>query len=307
MPKLESEHPVKIWILSQKKQSKPTSKNQEKIDLLNSVVNSQFNLITDLKMKEAVIDLIAENSSSTNLEKLINSYLYLLIGNTTHSDNILKELIQRPPKDFYRGFGSGQSIFHQIAKDNIEKILNKFSRHPSDRLIFHLFASYLRSFSNQTDLLDYIDVIDLNEMKEKLDLAYTAKVAPEFIGYLRLEDMKEKGRMELLRSGKYSFEMQSLWVWSFLDVDPLISDHMIETLRSLDEKDPLWTVYILSNEKISDMYFKKGGLPVSRRRQFLRQHLENQNDFMLTLYKLIEIGDIDQELVRQVSQFMIHE
>jgi hypothetical protein len=307
MPSLGSEHPVKLWIMSQKTQTKPTGEDQEKIDLLTSVVNSQFNLITDLKMKASVIELIAENTTGTNLEKLINSYLYLLIGNTTRSDNILKEMIRQTPREFYQGFGSSKSLFHKTAKENLDKILNKFTRHPADRLTFHLFSAYLKYFFNQTDLMEYIDEIDFSDMKAKMELAYTAKIAPDLVGFLRLANMNEKRRMEALRSDKFSFEMQSLWVWNFLEIDPLISESMIDTIRSLDKNDPLWTVYLLSNEKISDMYFKKGGQPVSRRRQFLRGHLENQKDFMLTLYKLLEIGDIDQQLVQKVSQFMIHE
>lgn len=307
MPSLDSEHPVKLWIVSQKTQPKPTSEDQEKIDLLNSVVNSQFNLITDLKMKASVTELIAENDSGTNLDKLLKSYLYLLIGNTTHSDNLLREMIQQPPRDFYKGFGPSKSMHNKIAKENLDKMLKKFARHPADRLTFHLFSSYLKSFFNQTELMEYLDDIELNDLKAKLPLEYTAKIAPDLVGYLRLAEMNEKRRIEELRSDKYSYKMQSLWIWNFLDIDPLISENMIDTIRSLDQSDPLWTVYLLSNEKISDMYFKKGGQPVSRRRQFLRGHLENQKDFMLTLYKLLEIGDIDQQLVQKVSQFMIHE
>jgi len=307
MPSLASDHPVKLWIASQKKQPKPSLDEQEKTDLLISVVNSQFNLITDHKMKASVIGLIGEMTPKSNVEKILKSYLYLLIGNTTHSDNILKEMIQQTPRQFYQGFGSNKTLYHKVASENLDKILRKFALHPADRLTFYLLSAFIKNFFNQTDLIKLVDNLELDEMKDKIGLAYTAKIAPDLVGYLRLARMKEKRLIENLRSENYSLEMQSQWVWSFLDIDPLISDIMIDTLRNLDKRDPLWTVYLLSNEKISDMYFKKGGQPISRRRQFLRGHLENYEDFMLTLYKLIEIGDIDHELVKKVSQFMIHE
>jgi hypothetical protein len=119
--------------------------------------------------------------------------------------------------------------------------------------------------------------------------------------------MSEKRKMKNLRMKKYSAEMQSLWVWPFINIDPLISDLMVERVKALDESDPLWSIYLVADEKLADMYFSKGGQPVSRRRNFLRQHLANKEDFMLTLYKLIEMGDIDEGLVNEVSQFMIHE
>jgi len=138
-------------------------------------------------------------------------------------------------------------------------------------------------------------------------LAYTSKTSPDLVGYARLSTMSDKRRMKNLRMTKYTPEMQSYWVWPFLNVDPLISEVMVKKVNELDESDPLWSVYLLSNEKPADLYYNKGGLPVSRRRQFLRGHLQDKTDFMLTLYKLIEIGDIDEKLVHDVSQFMIHE
>ena len=106
---------------------------------------------------------------------------------------------------------------------------------------------------------------------------------------------------------KYSYEMQSLWVWAFMDIDPLISESMVPRMKNLESEDPLWLIYLLADEKLSDMYFKNGGLPISRRRPILRKHLLVQKDYMLTLYKLLEIGDIDEGLVNSVSKFMIHE
>lgn len=307
MLKLNASHPVKKWLTYQSSTVKPNPKEQEKIDFLGEMLNSQFNLITDQKVKTAVINLIGEVPTNTNLEKLLKSYLYLMIGNITRSDRILKSIIAESPREFYQGFTIKPSVYHKMTADNLEKILRKFSRHPADRLPFYLFTVYIKSYLNKPELLELVDDIEPSGMKEKISLSYALRTSPHIVEFARLTSMNEKRRMKNLRMKKYSLEMQSFWVWPFINIDPLVSETMVERVKALDETDPLWTIYLLANEKLSDMYFNKGGQPVSRRRQFLRKHLEDKKDFMLTLYKLIEIGDIDEGLVNEVSHFMIHE
>ena len=156
-------------------------------------------------------------------------------------------------------------------------------------------------------MLEILDDIRPDNMKKKLGLSYTLNTSPDFVGYLRLLDMSDKRKMKNLRMKKYSYEMQSLWVWAFIDIDPLISEFMVQRMKKLETEDPLWLIYLLSDEKLSDMYFKNGGLPISRRRLFLRGHLDVKEDFMMTVYKLIEIGDIDDGLVNSVTQYMLRE
>ena len=307
MLKLNEKNPVKKWLTSQSSNIKPSTVEQQKIDLLGEMLNSQFNLITDHKIKTSVIGLIAEIKGTTNIEKLLKSYLYLMIGNITRSDTILKSIISQPPRTFYKGFTVNSSIYHKMTEVNLEKILRKFSRHPADRLVFFLFIGYLKSYLNKPDLLELVDEIEPSDMKQRIPLSYTLRVSPDFVSFYRLLSMSEKRKMKNLRTGKYSTEMQSLWVWPYINIDPLISDVMVERVKALDESDTLWSIYLVADEKLADMYFSKGGQAVARRRNFLRQHLANKEDFMLTLYKLIEMGDIDERLVNEVSQFMIHE
>ena len=307
MLKLNDKHPVKKWLTSQSTRIKPGMKEQQKIDFLGEMLNSQFNLITDQKVKTSVIELIGDIPNNTNLEKLLKSYLYLMLGNITRSDNILKMIISEPPRKFYQAYTVSPSIYHKMTEENLEKILRKFSRHPADRLVFYLFTAYIKNYLNRPELIELVDDIEPSDMKEKVGLAYTLRISPDFVRYLRLVPMSEKRRMKNLRMKKYTSEMQSLWVWPFMNINPLISETMVERIKILDETDPLWAIYLLADEKLSDIYFKRGGQVISRRRHFLRQHLMIKDDFMLTLYKLIEIGDIDEELVNKVSQFMIHE
>ncbi len=307
IPGLNNKNPVKKWITSQASSSRPSAKDQVDINFLTEMLNSQFNLITDQKIKTSVINEIGKIPGDTNLERLLKSYLYLMIGNITRSDNILKSIISQPPRTFFQGVKKSESLYHKISRGNVDKILRKMSRHPADRLTFYLFSLYLNEFTNRTDLLELLDDIAPDDMKERLGLSYTLSVSPGFVSYYRLIDMSEKRRIKNLRMKKYSFEMQSLWVWAFMDIDPLISESMVPRMKILESEDPLWLIYLLADEKLSDMYFKNGGLPISRRRPILRKQILVHEDFMLTLYKLLEIGDIDEGLVNSVSQFMHYE
>ena len=307
MLKLSDSHPVKKWLKAQAQVPKPTSQEQEKIDFLNEILNTQFNLITDQKAKAKVIAVLAEAPESTNLEKLLKSYLYLMIGNITRSDKILKDMITEPPRFFYQGFTLHGSVYHRMTLTHLEKVLRKFSRHPADRLTFYLLNQYIKSYLNKPDLIEVVDDLDLDSLSDKMRLSYTEKIARELVGHVRLNRMSEKRRFKILRSGSYSLEAQSFWMWPFMDIDPLISETIASQVKTLDETDPLWTLYLLENERLADLFFKKGGTPITRRRGFLRKHLEVESDYMLTLYKLIELGDINEELVQNVSKFMQHD
>ncbi len=307
MVKLSNNHPVKKWLKMQSQSAKPDVTEQAKIDFLSEMLNTQFNLLTDQKIKTKVIGLIADIPENSNIEKLLKSYLYLMIGNITRSDNILKSIIAETPRTFYQGHTANPSMYQRMTLIHLEKVLRKFARHPADRLTFYLFTVYIKKYLNQTELVDLVEDLGLEDLQDKIRLNYTERIAFELTGFARLSRMSEKRRFKILRTDKYSAEMQSYWVWPYLDMSPLISDLMATQVQKLDSTDPLWAVYVLDNEKLSDLYFKKGGTPVSRKRAFLRNHLTVPSDYMLTLYKLIEIGDIDNDLVMSVSRFIHHE
>jgi hypothetical protein len=209
-----------------------------------------------------------------------------------------------PPRYFYQGFTMNGSVYHRLTLTHLEKVMRKFSRHPADRLTFYLFNQYIKSFLNKSDLIELVDDLEMEGMSEKVKLSYTERIAPELVGFMRLSSMGEKRRIKILRQPRYSLEMQSLWIWPFMDVNPLISEAMAGQVKVLDETDPIWAIYVLEDEKLADLYFKKGGIPITRRRSSLRSHLEVKADYMLTLYKLIEIGDINEDLIQNVSRFM---
>ncbi len=303
--KLNEGHPLKKWMTYLSKREKPTAEQQKKIDFLEELLLSPFNLITDHKTKKKVIELIGEMTGQTNVERLLRSYLYLLIGNITHSDNILKNLMSESPRQFYQWYELHGSIFHKVAISHLDDILKKMARHPADRLVFNLFGMYLSIYTNREDLKELLNEIRDDDFTNKLSLSYTERIAPELVFIAQLIRLENKARIHKLRMNKFTFEMQGYWIWPFLDVELLLDERMIEQLKKLAEADPVWASFILDNEKISDLYLSRGGKSLTKSRGELRELLKNEGDFMLTLYKLIEFGDIDSRLVHDVEAFLM--
>ena len=307
--KQDDTHPVKRWF-KWAAAPKPLQKSEQSQTLfLNEMLNSQFNLITDLKVKNKIIELISEIHGKSLLEKMLKSYLYLMIGNVSRSDAYLRRIIQETPISNWKGFRPSGSLFDKITKANLPQIFRKLSKHPSDRRTFELFIRYLQEFFNDPTLTELASSSQGSSLDGKLNLAYVKSIAPQFVELLRLETMNEERRIkELRKENNSTLKDQSYWIWPFLDIDPLVSDALMKELVRLEQDDHLWFIYVMDNEKLMDLYLTKSGKSfLAGRRQFLRGQLKNQDTFMMALYKLIEFGDVDQNLVNEALEFMTHD
>jgi hypothetical protein len=307
--KLAAKHPVKRWFEWVSKSPRPGKEDQQKMDVLSEIINSQFNLITDQKSRAAIIDILTDIPSDTLGEKLLTSFLYLMIGNVTRSDNILVSIIHEPPRVNWKGFSTEFSIYHKLSVANLERILSKFSNHPTDRRRFQLFAQYLRSFTNEAGSLNYLQNIDVEDLQDTLHLSYVEKISPAFVHYLRLMEMNETRRVKNLRKSElFPLTEQAYWVWPFLEINPFISEKIMNELKRLEKEDQLWFIYLMENEKLADLFTTKMEKSfISSSRQFLRAKLDDRESFMMSLYKLIQMGDIDESLIEKTVNFLVDE
>lgn len=307
--KQQESHPVKKW-MKWVAASKPVKESdQKKRTFLVDIISSQFNLITDVKFKNEIIQILHDVPDQTIPEKLLRSYLYMMIGNITRSDNILKEILNASPRQNWEKTGLRPSMFHKLSVENFSQLMNKISKHPADRRTFELFALYLQSFYNDETLINLADEVDTSLVEKKLDLKYVEGIAPSFVKFLRLSNRSDAKRIQSLRNlVKYPLEEQSYWSWAFFDIDPLVSDSMESELKRLEKEDQLWFIYLMANEKLADLFSKKSGKSfLPGRRPYLKQALDNPQSFMMSLYKLIELGDINQELVHKSVEQVTHE
>lgn len=299
--KLPAGHPVKRWMKWIGEPKTLTTKEQESQLFLTEILNSQFNLITDIKVKQRIVNILTEIPEATLSEQVLKSYLYLMIGNITRSDNILRKILLTPPRVIWENLESPKPFYGRLASTHFEQLLLKLSRHPADRRSFELFILYLKSFFNQPSLISIADKFDVSSVESKLDLRFTESLAPSFVHFTRLSRTSVTRRTKFMKDlEKFPLEEQSYWFWPFMDIDPLISEALIPELTRVESVDQLWFIYLMSDERLSDVFAKKSGksfLPA--RRSFLKERMNTPADYSMALYKLIEIGDINSDLVNK--------
>lgn len=303
---LPEENPLKRRLKAMARVKTRNKAEQETVTFLSEVLNSRFNLISDAEVRAKIVNLLLDLPAKTMSERLLKSFLYLIIGNVTRSDNLLKEFINTPPYINWQGYTPAVSLYHQIASENIEQIILKLSNHPADRRIYHLFTQYLLNYYKNDSLLELISDNQGPSLQGQLDLKFIEKFAPELIHHLRLQRENDTGRMlKLMDLKEISLREQALWHWPFLSIDPVISPDLVEELRKIEKDEQLWFLYLMDNEKLVDIYVKKTGKALLvGRRQYLHTLLTDPKTFMLALFKLIELGDIDQELVNKTIDFI---
>jgi len=307
--KLGETHPLKKWMKWTAGNRSLSKIDLEKRTFLNEIINSQFNLITDLKIRNQIINVLQLIPEETLAEQILKSYLYLMIGNITRSDNILRDIMATSPRVNWEKTGLRASHYHRLALEHADQLFIKLSKHPADRRTFELFSLYLQSFYNDKNLIRIAENVDTSDVESKLGLKYIKGLAPSFVDFLRLSGMSENYRFKNLRKLKlYPLEMQSYWIWSFLDINPLVSDVMNPELQRIENEDQMWFIYLMDNEKLADLYsLNKGKSFLPGRRPYLKTALEDHHSFMLSLYKLIELGDIDSDLVLKATEHLTHE
>lgn len=307
--KLPEGHVLKRWMKWVGKTESLSKSQEKKRTFLSDIIQSQFNLITDAKVKNEIILYLGEIQEQTLAESVLRSYLYLMIGNITRSDNILRNILSTPPRVNWEKTTGKDAFYHKLSVDNFELIMSKLGRHPADRKVFQLFSLYLQSYYNDETILRVAAEADTSEVEGKIGLRFIKNLAPTFVKFLRIKDVSDQKKFKRLRSMKsYPLDEQSYWVWAFTDIDPLVSQAFMPELSRLEKEDQLWFIYLLGNEKLADQYSQNAGKSfLPGRRPFLKESLSYPNTFMMALYKLIELGDINPELVNRTMNHLAND
>jgi hypothetical protein len=79
-------------------------------------------------------------------------------------------------------------------------------------------------------------------------------------------------------------------------------------LQKIEQSDEMWFIFLMNNEKLADLFSLKSGRSfLPGRRPFLKKSLSERPRFMMALYKLFELGDINDELVLKTADHLFHE
>ncbi len=308
MLKLPDDHPVKRWLKSVSRPDPMNAEEEKKSAFLTEILTSKFNLITDLTVKNKIISVLIDVPENTPAEKIMKSYLYLMIGNVTRSDNILRNMMKSPPVRLWEGYSAHPSFYQRLAVSNLKAMVTKIANHPSDRKTWELFALYLEEFTNDPNLISELDDHEKSQLDGKLTLLSVERISPDLVQFLRMKRLDEKKLAVRLRKKTMPIASQAYWAWYFLPIDSVISEEFLPELASVEEKDPLWFMFLMENEKLSDFYSTKTGKAfLPGKRHILRSLLAKKESFMPALWKLIELGDIDANLVTETVRFLSHE
>lgn len=307
MINLKSNHPIKKWILAVSRSDKTKSEVPEQT-FLSEILNSKFNLITDQKIKNRVINILGTLEENSIQRIILKSYLYLMIGNITRSDNLLLKITNMTPYQFYLGRDRNDDVIDGIVRLNLDKIFDKFSRHPADRDVFHLFVEYLRNFTNQKDLQELLnDVSNQDEIEEKINFKYVAQKSPGLCNFLKLKKLNKQTYQKNIQDiNTNQPEFQIDWVWINLGFPTFYNQNLVKAFFEKDKVNPLWTSYLMNDEKLSEIYRSQTSKKTpSQYRHLLREKLKESETFMLALYKLVELGDVDESLVNETSEYLL--
>lgn len=305
---LKDEHPVKRWLTWAAKPQRNTPAEEELTQFLSEILNSRFNLITEVSVKKRIIDVLKEIPDNEVGEKLLKSYLYLMVGNIGHSDEILRSIARSAPFETWKGYQVRSSVYGRVARDNMEQLLLKLSRHPADRKSYALTHRYLKEFFNEPILLDNLSDQSSDALSGLWGLRYTRKLAPDFSRYLRLARLDSSQRVKRVRSGKLQPNFLTDWLWYFYPEPEYFDEAALKIYRDVVARDPLWGIYLLEIGRLSDLYLHKAGKNhINETRKTLQGYLGEPEHFMLALYQLIERGDFSPETVEKTLSFLIHE
>ena len=128
-------------------------------------------------------------------------------------------------------------------------------------------------------------------------------MAPDFLSYLKLKNERQDTFQNLIKKKKYNFNFFAYWLVPFSDLDIPFNLEYVQDLKKMSHDDLLWFNLLISDEKTADFYIKNSGGGLEKNRTELRSQLNNESDFMLILFRLIQLGDIDKTIVDAILKF----
>lgn len=280
--------------------------DQNKMDFLKDLTHSSFNLVTDEKIREKIKVTILEIKGDSLGRKILKSYLYLMLGYVVRSDILIKEILSSSPFEFWKGNKDKLDVYDLFVHQNLEQMLKKFRQHPHDRRIFTLLCGYFREFFSIHERYPLTKKCEFEDDLIKDNLAYFKKLAPEFVTFLSFRNEDDKKLRELLfKKGREDTSFYVHWLWPIWVKMDLFLPEINEQLEEIENENEIFLHYLIQGESLKDSYLKlKNKTFLHGRISNLHKHLEKNELFMLSLFKLIEYGNIDRHLTERLSKYL---
>lgn len=315
---LPSDHILKKWIkLNGKLKSPKDEKLEKKIQLILKKDDQYTNTNQDLKSlkknhKRLLVSEVLELIEGEGLiENFFRAFLYNEIGNTAKSNRMLLKIIQVYPFDFWLKSSRRRSFLSYFCFKNLELLLSRMSQSDHHLGPLNLFILYLKKFTNDSQILEVLKKRDFTSEKYFFKHHLYEKSLSPFLKYYFWSDVFEKYQ-ELQKKFPNKFSpllKKEIFSWHLPYAENNLleqrfqNNEIKETLRSFSHK--LQILYLLENKKLLKMYSQENGFGYFSRHRKYFHSLINQNEaFMPVLYKLIEYGDINSQLVRKTLDFL---
>ncbi|MFY7994530.1 MAG: hypothetical protein ACOVP4_14630 [Bacteriovoracaceae bacterium] len=310
---LEAGHPVKRWLKEQgqKKRVSPTAKQIEQLAFLDNLLNSGFNLITAPDQKVKIVSIINDLDETHLPERILQSYLYLLLGNVAQSDLLLAMIYKTSPFIYWSKYPYEKNIWSDAISLRMDKIFERLSKHPADRTNFQFFSKYMFDFFNDENLREVAEqYFDNDQLLEKIKLKVYQKRTGDFAWYLRYKMGSSKKRREWIRKDVLNRASKDFpWYWYFFDEFYQLPKNEKVHILSPYFEDPstesqLYFQFMAHEDPVLETFYQSKGLSeIKLKRQLYIKLFQDESYWWISLFHLIEMGNINEEMVKKIMSY----
>jgi hypothetical protein len=236
---------------------------------------------------------------------------YLKLGNWARSEKIILDWIDLHPIERIKKTPWRYDTLGDYTKNLLPELIGFFRDDFKNQFVVDVFLLAIEEFYTSTELLnvadDYND-LSLSEFNKKFRLKYNSSLTPSFSMWFKNNNYAKRRYSRFFEDffARSDFK-KNLWI--FLEKVPLDSKEK----EQLAKQNP----YIKSEQK--DLFYKLYANPemkgvmsrtspellknvLKEKRHYYLQEFEKNNSNHWALAQLIEMGQINERLIKQISQ-----
>jgi hypothetical protein len=293
-----------FWIFKNKNIQFQNIDIQEKEKFLKEIIYSNYNLILDQNVKDKIIKSIFEINSKGLDGILLQSYLYLMIGNVTKSDLLLRSFMKKSPFNNWERISISNRWIYNLTYESLSQIFKKISNHPADRRTFHLFCLYLEHFFPLTFGKEESNYCHSKDIKSELSKKIIYSFAPDFAESVEFSSLSIGDKMNYINKLEFDKYQNFLeWNWPYLGEITSIHENFYKFMHGLEEENYLFFSFVLTNPVLIDSYIRKMSKRFMKGRIYsLKKSLNDSKFTMLAIYRLLQEGYVGDD----IPEILIH-
>lgn len=311
--KLPVGHPVRRWY-NRRAIVRPDVASQSIMEALQGDLRDAWGSEKlKSKQREAIMKLLDQlDDYPPYLDvTLLQAVGYQRLGNWARAEHHLRSWLLLSPLERLEKTPARRDALASYMRENLEVFLAALEKNGKDRFIIQVFLRALTETLTDgrvTDKLESHVELDEDEVLSKLALNYHRTQVPGFSDWY-LNRQLERKRRERFLDNFFASQDAVKHFWIFLGRMPDLPQHR-EALAKLllDARKRHETIfYVMSTMEELRPFLQRlepaslKNLRNERRQFFLSSFGANRND-MLSLYHLVEMGQVDQNLVLSVAE-----